>query len=66
MSKITVTLGGKDYDIKLDNKTVLLNVKRNTLSLKRFVAGDDIKLYGATSESAPMTITAEVVRNLSL
>lgn len=63
---IKAKVEGKDYDIKLDSKTILLNVKRNSLSLKRFVAGDDIKLYGATSESAPTTIEAEVVRNLSL
>jgi len=65
-SLMKVRVAGKDYDLKIDEKTSFLNKSRNSISFKRFVAGDDIKFYGATSESAPTTIVAEVVRNLSL
>ncbi|MFA6006245.1 MAG: DUF5666 domain-containing protein [Candidatus Paceibacterota bacterium] len=65
-SKIRAVLDRKEYDVVLDGNTKLLNKNRSTISFKRFVEGDEIRLYGATSEAATTTITAEVIRNLSL
>jgi len=57
---------GKQYTVLLSTATVFKNKVRNVMPLKRFVEGDNVILYGATSESATTTITAEIVRNLSL
>lgn len=61
-----VRIGNKVYDVALTPQTKLLNKKKNTALIKRFVEGDELVLYGATSENATTTITAEIIRNLSL
>lgn len=65
-TSLTVKSEGKSYTVMLTDATMIKNKARNTAPLKRFVEGDELVVYGATSESAPTTIVAEVIRNLSL
>jgi len=65
-SKMRVTLEGRDYGLNLSDDTVYLNRARNTISGQRFLVGDSIRVYGATSEETPDVIDVEVIRNLDL
>ena len=62
-----VTVGATDYTVKTDGKTELLTKNRATATVKRFVEGDTLRIYGALEEMIPYTtIDAEMVRNLNL
>ena len=65
-TSLTVKSEGGSYSVVLAGDTVLKNKARKVVPFKRFVEGDSLIIYGATSESATTTITAEVIRNLSL
>lgn len=63
---IKVSLSGVVYTINISDKTVVLNKARNNVSLSRFVAGDNIRIYGAIREVDEPIIDVEVVRNTNL
>ena len=64
---MVVTIALKDYTIKLSENTWVINNKRKTIALSRFVVGDDIVLYGAIQESDDLIIdNVEIVRNASI
>ncbi len=68
---IVVTVSGKDYTVRISEKTPLLKKNKNTAQLARFVVGDTIRFYGAVREEEKtlqdaLVVDAEVVRNLSL
>lgn len=56
----------RDYQVILTGSTVILNKSKNPVSLKRYLEGDTIRIYGAIRESENPIIDAEVVRNISL
>ena len=57
---------GKDYTVILSDKTEILNKARKTVSIKRYLEGDTIRVYGAIREAEEPIIDIEVVRNVSL
>lgn len=65
-TELTVTAEGKEYTLQLGTATIILNYLRQPLSLSRFVAGDNIRFYGAIQELTPNIIKIEVLRNLDL
>ncbi|HRY62785.1 MAG TPA: hypothetical protein P5056_03390 [Candidatus Paceibacterota bacterium] len=63
----TVTVGGRDYTVKLGAKTSVLNNKKYATKLSRFVIGDTVRFYGAIPEGDDMYyVIGEVIRNLEL
>lgn len=57
---------GKDYTVTLSEKTEILNKARRAVSIKRYLEGDTIRVYGAIRESEEPIIDIELVRNVSL
>lgn len=57
---------GKDYKVFLNKDTTILNKAKKPTSLKRYIEGDTIRVYGAIREVDEPIIDAEVVRNVSL
>ena len=57
---------GVDYKIAPLEILEVMNKKRGPVSLKRFVAGDTIRVYGKIRETEEPIIDAEVIRNLNL
>lgn len=57
---------GKEYNVVLSNKTEILNKARKTVSIKRYLEGDTVRLYGAIREAEEPIIDAELLRNVSL
>lgn len=57
---------GKEYPVTLEANALILNNKRKTVSLQRFVTGDTIRVYGNIREAEEPAIDAEVIRNLDL
>jgi hypothetical protein len=60
------TIEGKRFELVLSDKTSVLNNKRQSTSLKRFVVGDKIRVYGGLRETDTPIVDVEVVRNISL
>ena len=65
-TSIKVMIGKKQYVVNINDKTLILNKKREVVVLSRFVVGDHIRLYGTIREVDDPIIDAEVVRNTSL
>ena len=65
-TSIKVMSGKIQYVVNINNKALILNKKRETVVLSRFVVGDRVRLYGAIREVDEPIIDAEVVRNISL
>lgn len=63
---ITLNTEGKDYTITISDKTEILNKARKAVSIKRYLEGDTIRVYGAIRESEEPIIDIELVRNVSL
>lgn len=65
-TSLVVTVGGVDYTLPLAAGVSILNNKRETFSIARFIKGDKVRFYGAIREAAPHIVDATVLRNLSL
>jgi hypothetical protein len=55
----------RKYVVNVDAQTVILNRNRTQLSLSNLKVGDELNIYGATSDNG-QTIDADIVRDLSL
>lgn len=65
-SWIKVTVGKTLYSVSINDKTIIMNNKRSSTTLERFVTGDTIRLYGSMREVDEPVIDAEVIRNINL
>ncbi len=66
-STLIVTIGSKDYTVKLSANTWVINNKRKTIYLSRFLEGDSVVFYGALQETdEPIIDNVEIIRNASL
>lgn len=63
---IKITVGQTLYNVFINNKTIIMNNKKSSTTLQRFIIGDTIRLYGAMREVDEPIIDAEVVRNTNL
>lgn len=63
---LIVNLEGKDYSVILTSKTTILNKNKRNTSLKRYLEGDTVRVYGAIREAEEPIIDAQIVRNTSL
>lgn len=63
---IKVNISGVVYTVNLNDKTLVLNKARSTVTLARFVSGDSIRIFGAIREVDEPIIDAEVVRNTNI
>lgn len=63
----TVTVDGNDYTVKLMSNAAVMNNKRASTRLSRFVIGDNVRFYGAIPEGDDLKyVIGEVIRNLDL
>lgn len=60
------TAEGKEYSVVLKDNAEIMNQKRKSASIKRFVSGDTVRIYGAIREVDEPIIDAEIIRNLNL
>lgn len=65
-SALTITTEGKDYSVMLSGNTAVLNKRRKPVSIKRYLEGDTVRIYGAIREAEEPIIDAEILRNTSL
>ena len=66
-TSLVVSIDDEEYTVKIDEKTEILTNKRKPAQLKRFVAGDKVRLYGHIVEENQSTIDGvEIIRNLDL
>lgn len=65
-ASLKVSFSGINYLVNLNDKTLILNKARNSVSLSRFVVGDAIRVYGAIQEVDEPIINSEIVRNTSI
>lgn len=63
---LKISVDKKLYTIHIDPKTLILNNKKATTTLQRFIAGDAVRFYGAIREVDEPIIDVEVIRNLNL
>ncbi len=63
---ISFTTEGKTYTLNLNSNVAIMRKNRNPASLKRFVEGDTIRVFGKIREVEEPIIDTEVIRNLSL
>lgn len=63
---LVVRAEGKDYKVKLGEKSLVWNKAKKSALLSRFLVGDSVRFYGYIEESDEPVITAEIIRNLSL
>lgn len=63
---LSLNAEGKDYTIILSGNTEILNKQRKKVSIKRYLEGDTVRIYGAIREAEEPIIDAEIVRNVSL
>lgn len=62
-----LTIEGKDYTVKVTEKTKILNKNWRKVSFGRFVAGDTVRVYGAIQEADNLLIdNVTVVRNIDI
>ncbi|MSR79031.1 MAG: hypothetical protein EXS59_02700 [Candidatus Taylorbacteria bacterium] len=61
-----VTTDGKSYTLNLNSNITIMRKNKNTASLKRFVEGDTIRIFGKIREVEEPIIDTEVIRNLNL
>ena len=65
-TSLKISINKTTYTVNINDKTPILNNKKGTTTLQRFIAGDSIRLYGAIREVDVPIIDAEVIRNLNL
>ncbi len=70
-STLVVTVGGIDYTVNVNEKTLVQKKNKSIGQLARFVAGDSVRFYGSMREEEKilrdaLVIDVEVLRNLSL
>ncbi len=63
---LNVNTENKDYKVVLTGNTPILNKARKSISIKRYLEGDTIRIYGAIREAEEPIIDAQIVRNISL
>jgi hypothetical protein len=63
---LVVSTEGKDYRVFLKKPLIILNKAKNPVSIKRYLEGDTVRVYGAIREAEEPIIDAEVVRNVDL
>ena len=63
---LTVNTEGKNYSVMLTSSTQILNNARNSVSLKRYLVGDTVRLYGAIRQAEDPIIDAQIVRDIDL
>ncbi|MDD5430910.1 MAG: hypothetical protein PHP03_01675 [Candidatus Pacebacteria bacterium] len=64
---VIVTIGGKNYNVKLSETTEIRKNNKSKTQISRFAADDRVKLYGHIEETEEMNIIdAEIIRNLDL
>lgn len=63
---LLINTEGKDYAVILSNNTLILNKKRQAVSIRRFLPGDTVRLYGAIREAEEAIIDAQIVRDIDL
>ena len=63
---LTVNTEGKDYSIILTSDTTIINKNRKPVSVKRYLEGDTVRIYGAIREAEEPIIDAQIVRNIDL
>ncbi len=63
---LKVVVSGVDYTINLSSKVEILNKARKSITLERFVVGDNIRLYGTLREVDDQIIDADIIRNTNL
>lgn len=65
-TNVRVMIGGTSYTVNLRDKASVLNKSRSSVSLNRFMAGDQVRIYGSMVEVDEPIIDAEILRNMSL
>jgi len=63
---MVVTAGGVDYTLSLSDGVTIVNNKRQTISIARFIKGDKVRFYGSIREVTPHIVDVSVLRNVSL
>lgn len=63
---VVVTVEGKDYTVYLNSSSLVLNTRRQNVSLQRYVIGDTIRFTGNLRQTNLSEIDADVIRNISL
>ena len=63
---LMMNIDGKDYTVVLQNNGEILNKARKAVSIKRYLEGDTLRIYGAIREAEEPIIDIELVRNISL
>jgi len=63
---LVLNIEGKDYSVILQDKAEILNKAKKTVSIKRYLEGDTVRVYGTIREAEEPIIDVEVVRNVSL
>lgn len=61
-----LNIGGQNYTVILQNNAEILNKARKSVSIKRYLESDTVRVYGAIREAEEPIIDVEVVRNVSL
>lgn len=67
-SPLSFTYGteGKTYTVVLKDNVAILSKAKKNISVKRYLEGDTVRVYGAIREAEEPLIDAEVIRNLNL
>ncbi|MES2087905.1 MAG: hypothetical protein V4467_02840 [Patescibacteria group bacterium] len=63
---LAMKIEGKNYTVALNSNTNILNKARGSVSIKRYLEGDTVRIYGAIREAEDPIIDAQIVRNTSL
>lgn len=63
---IKINISGIDYIVNLNPNAQILNKVRSSITMVRFVSGDNIRVYGALREVDEPIIDADIIRNTSL
>lgn len=63
---LLMKIEGKEYSVVLSASTPILNKARTSVSIKRYLEGDTVRIYGAIREAEEPIIDAQIVRNISL
>jgi len=64
-AELTIAVDGTDYTVYLAKDATVLNNKRNTVGLNRFVVGDTVRFFGKIRETDLMQVDASIVRDIS-
>lgn len=63
---LKVAINNITYTVLLKSDAIVMRANKSSATLKRYIAGDSIRLYGVMREVDDPIIDAEVIRNLSL